>query len=64
MLFTLGLFTLGLLTLGLLSLALQLEAGNAERDHEWLVEQLPGGAGYRVYQSYMWAYRQVCVGHF
>lgn len=44
-----------------LALPLQLEAGNAERDHEWLVEQLPGDAGYRVYQSYMWAYRQACV---
>jgi len=35
----------------------QLEAGNENRDHEWLVEQLPGDGGYRVLQSYMWAFR-------
>lgn len=34
----------------------QLEAGGASRDHEWVIEQLPGQQGYRVLQSYMWAY--------
>lgn len=40
----------------------QLEAGNAERDHEWLLEQLPGEQGYRVYQAYMWVYRCAAAG--
>lgn len=34
----------------------QLEAGGQGRDHEFVVLQLPGDCGYRVLQSYMWAY--------